>query len=160
MPCCSFERHWQPAWLAFTAFALAFIAARLTLAHLADRIGGARVALAFVLIEAAGQALIWAASSALLGFVGAALTGFGYSLVYPGLGVEAVNRAPPESRGLAMGVYTAFLDVSLGILSPILGLVADAAGLGSVFLASTVLILCTVPIAWRLVRAPPSQAAG
>jgi len=39
---------------------------------------------------------------------GAVLTGVGYSLVYPGLGVEAVRRVPPESRGLAMRAYTTF----------------------------------------------------
>src|SRR5437870_5351043 len=48
---------------------------------------------------------------------GAALTGFGYSLVYPGFGVKAVRRVPPQSRGLAMGAYTVFLDVGLGSAS-------------------------------------------
>jgi MFS family permease len=37
-------RGW-PAWPAFTAFALIFILARITLGHLADRLGGAKVAL-------------------------------------------------------------------------------------------------------------------
>ena len=55
-------------------------------------------------IEAAGRALIWLSPSAWPGFAGAALSGFGYSLVYPGLGVEAVRRAPPEAQGLAIGV--------------------------------------------------------
>ena len=81
-----------------------------------------------MLVEAAGLALIWLASGPVMAAAGAALTGFGYSLVYPGLGVEAVRRAPPESRGLAMGIYTAFLDVALGFGSPALGLIAGWAG--------------------------------
>jgi predicted MFS family arabinose efflux permease len=40
---------------------------------------------------------------------------------------------PPQNRGLAMGAYTAFLDVALGFGTPALGLLADHAGLGSVF---------------------------
>ena len=80
-------------------------------------------------VEAAGLALIWFASKAVLAAAGAALTGFGYSLVYPGLGVEAVRRAPPQSRGLAMGAYTVFLDVALGFGSPALGLIAGWTGL-------------------------------
>jgi MFS family permease len=97
------DRGWSPAWLAFNAFARAFIVARTAFGHLPDRLGGARVALVSMLIEAAGQALIWLAPGAALALAGAVLTGLGYSLVYPGLGIEAVHRAPPESRGLATG---------------------------------------------------------
>jgi hypothetical protein len=42
-----------------------------------------------------------------------------------------LHRAPPESRGLAMGAYTAFLDLALGLANPALGLVASGAGLGA-----------------------------
>lgn len=149
----SVERGWNPVWLAFSAFAVSLVAARLALGHMPDRLGGARVALVCVLIEAAGQALIWLAPGRFWAAAGAALTGFGYSLVYPGLGVEAVRRAPPQSRGLAMGAYTAFLDVALGFGSPALGLIASWAGLGSVFLASTLTVLCTAAIAMRLLYA-------
>ena len=110
----SVERGWSPAWLSFSAFAIALVAARLFLGHTPDRLGGAKVALASVFVEATGLGLIWFASTAILAAAGAALTGFGYALVYPGLGVEAVRRVPPESRGLAMGAYTVFLDVALG----------------------------------------------
>jgi MFS family permease len=105
-------------------------------------------------IEAAGQALIWLAPSSALMFVGAALTGLGYSLVYPAFGVEAVRLAPPQSRGLAMGAYTAFLDLALGLANPALGLIASGAGLSAVFLASTLIVLCAAAIAMRLLRAP------
>jgi MFS family permease len=144
------ERGWNPVWLAFSAFAAALIAACVLLGHLPDKFGGARVALVFVLIEAAGLSLLWLASSAVLAATGAALAGFGYSLVYPGLGAEAVRRAPLESRGLAMGIYTAFLDLALAFGSPLLGVVAGRAGLRSVFLASALIVLGTAAIAIRL----------
>jgi predicted MFS family arabinose efflux permease len=107
-----------------------------------------------VLIEAAGQALIWLAPGPLLALAGAVLTGLGYSLVYPGFGVEAVRRAPPHSRGLAMGAYTAFLDLALGLASPTLGFIASGAGIGSVFLVSALSILCATVIGLRLSYAP------
>jgi MFS family permease len=59
--------------------------------HLPDRLGGARVAAIFVIVQAAGLLLMSLAKAALLAAAGAALAGFGYSLVYPGLGVEAVS---------------------------------------------------------------------
>src|SRR5256886_9123671 len=142
-------RGWT-VWPAFTTFAVAFIVARMLLGHLADRMGGAKVALTCLLIEAAGQALLWLAPSSLIALIGAALTGFGYSLVYPGFGVEAVRRAPAQSRGLAMGTYTAFLDFALGVANPALGFVASRAGLGSVFITSAVVVFCATAVALRL----------
>jgi MFS family permease len=144
------ERGWLPVWLAFTSYAVALIAARLLLGHLPDRVGGARVALACVLIEVAGLALMGLAPTTTIAAIGAALTGFGYALVFPGLGVEAVRRSPPEARGLAMGAYTACLDLALGVSGPLLGLLASGAGLRTVFLASALIVLCAAPIALHL----------
>jgi MFS family permease len=156
-----FAQHgWGQAWLASTVLSLTFMAGRLIFGHLPDRIGGGRVALLCVLIEAAGQAMIWLAPWSALALFGAAVTGFGYSLVYPGFGVEAVHRAPPESRGLAMGAYTAFLDLALGLANPALGLVASGAGLGAVFLVSTLVVLCAAAIAVPLLHAPSLDMAS
>ena len=61
-----------------------------------------------------------------------------------------------------MGAYTVFLDVALGFGSPVLGLIAGWAGLGAVFLASTLTVLGTAVIAARLLVAgllrTPQQA--
>lgn len=143
---------WHPVWLAFTAYAVALILARFLFGHLPDRLGGARIALLFVLVEAAGLALIWLASGPLLAIMGAVLTGFGYSLVYPGFGAEAVRGVPAQNRGLAMGIYTAFLDVALGLGSPALGLAAARTSLGAVFLFSALIVLGAGGIALRLLR--------
>jgi len=149
-------RGWA-AWPAFTVFASAFILTRIFLGHLADRFGGARVALVCVLVEAAGLGLMWSASASTPALLGAALTGFGYSLVYPGLGVEAVRSAPAQSRGLAMGAYTAFLDVALGFGTPALGLLADLAGLGTVFAASMLAALGSAGIVAALLTMSAAQ---
>ena len=149
-------RGWAP-WPAFTAFASAFILTRFLLGHVADRFGGARVALACALIEAAGLALISLAPWSALALTGAALTGIGYSLVYPGLGIEAVRTAPAQSRGLAMGAYTAFLDLALGFGTPALGLLANFAGLGAAFIGSMLAALGAAAIAAALLYAPRTQ---
>lgn len=151
-------RGWA-AWPAFTTFALTFILTRLFLGHVADRFGGAKVALICALVEAAGLALIAIAPWFALALAGAALAGLGYSLVYPGLGVEAARLVPSQSRGLAMGAYTAFLDVALGFGTPALGLVGDHAGLGTVFGVSMVAALGAGAIAATLIpRAKPKRA--
>ncbi|MDQ3821155.1 MAG: arabinose transporter, partial [Acidobacteriota bacterium] len=103
---------------------------------------------------------IWLAPWSALALAGVTLTGLGYSLVYPGFGVEAIRRAPAESRGFAMGAYTAFLDLSLGLASPVLGLVAGGFGLGAVFLASALIVTCSAAVAVRLLNTRHVEHAG
>lgn len=152
--------QWTPVWLPFSAYAVALISARLLLGHLPDHIGGARVALAFVLVEALGLAAMGFATAGWIAALGSALTGFGYSLVFPALGVEAVRRAPPERRGVAMGAYTACLDLALGVSGPLLGLIAGGGGMDAVFLTSTAIVLGTVPIAIVTMRAGNTLSVG
>jgi MFS family permease len=147
---------WTPVWLAFSAYAVSLIVARVAFGHLPDRLGGARVALWSVFIETAGLILMWLATGVVVATIGAALTGFGYALVFPALGVEAVRRAPSESRGVAMGAYTACLDIALGLSGPALGAVASRTGLSSVFLASAVVVFGAAFIAGALLRARSS----
>src|SRR3954452_7473006 len=146
------ERGWSPVWLAFSTFAAALIVARVLCGHLPDRLGGAKVALTCALVEAVGLALIGLAPGRVLAAVRAALNGFGSSLVYPGLGIEAVRRAPPETPGPAMGAFTACLDLARAVASPALGLVAGGAGLGAVFLAGALVVLGAAIVAARLLR--------
>lgn len=148
------NRGWPNGWAAYSAYAIAFILARVFFSQLADAIGGAKVALVCALVEAAGQAMIWSAVRPEVALAGAALTGFGFSLVYPGFGVEAVRGVPAHSRGMAMGAYTAFLDLAQGLASPALGLIAAGARLNVVFLVSAVTVLGAALVALRLIAHP------
>ncbi len=154
------EHGWTPVWLAFSAYALALIVARLLFGHLPDRIGGARVGLMFVAIEVAGLATMGLAGTAWMAAVGAALTGFGYSLVFPALGVEAVRRAPGESRGVAMGAYTACLDLALGVSGPVRGALGGHAGTSAIFLASAAAVLGAGGVSLRLLSVGREQPRG
>lgn len=149
-------RGWA-AWPAFTVFATAFILMRLSVGHLADRFGGAKVALVCALVEASGLGLIWLSPLLVPALIGAALTGIGYSLVYPAFGVEAVRGAPPQSRGLAMGAYTAFLDVALGFGTPTLGLLAHFIGLGMAFVVSMLAAVAAAGIAAAILHSRHMQ---
>ncbi len=151
-------RNWGSSSLAFTVFGTAFIVARLLFAHLPDKLGGGRVALVCVLIETIGQLLIWQSPNVAMAYVGAAFTGFGYSLAFPSFGVEAVRRAPPQSRGVAMGAFIAFLDISLGITGPAAGAIANATSVSTVYLASAVTVALSTVVALYLVVNPPGKA--
>ena len=68
-----------------------------------------------------------------------------------------MRSVPVERRGVAMGAYSSFLDLSIGITGPVLGLIASRTGLGSVFLVSTIAVLCSAGAAVRLLGARPAN---
>jgi MFS family permease len=146
------QRGWGSAAIAFMAMAIGFLASRLTLGHLPDKLGGAKIAGICVAAEALGQLLIWATTSESIACLGAALTGAGYSLAFQGFGVEAVNRAPPQSRGSAMGGYVVFQDLSMALAGPFGGWLALQAGLDAVYLAGSLTAIASVGLAWWMVK--------
>jgi predicted MFS family arabinose efflux permease len=142
------SRHWNEngAALCLTAFGMAFIAARLLLIQAINRFGGFRVCIACLSVESLGELLLWSAGSPWMASCGAALTGFGFSLVFPALGVEAVKRVPIHNRGTALGVFTGFSDVSFFLVGPIAGAVIGAWGYSSAFLFALASVLTALGI--------------
>ena len=127
-------QHWENAVLCLSLFGTSFIGARLLFGNMINRLGGFRVAIACLSVETVGLLLLWLAPNPQLALAGAALSGFGFSLVFPALGVEAVNLVPASSRGAAVGAYSLFIDLSLGITGPLVGAVAAGFGFASIFL--------------------------
>jgi MFS family permease len=140
------SRHWNGAALCLTSFGVAFIAARLLFIHAISRFGGFPVAKVCLVVESLGVLALWRAGSPWMAFGGAALAGFGFSLVFPALGVEAVKRVPERSRGTALGVYTVFADVSFFLVGPVAGAVIGEWGYASAFLFALVCVLVALGI--------------
>jgi MFS family permease len=126
-------RNWGQAGLVMTAFGIGFIFVRVVLGGLPDRISGYRVALWSLTVEAIGQTMLWFAPNEIVALAGALVTGLGCALVFPALGVEALKRVPPASRGSAMGAFVAFLDTAFGISGPAAGIIAGQFGYGAVY---------------------------
>jgi MFS family permease len=139
---------WSGGGLALTAFGATYIVTRMALAGLPDRLGGVPVAMVSLAVEACGLLLIAAAGSPMVAFLGAALTGFGYSMVFPSLGVEVVRRVPPEHRGVALGAFLACFDLGLGAAGPVMGLLAAGHGLSSAFVGAAVSALLSLVLVW------------
>lgn len=140
---------WADAAWCLSAFGIAFSAARITLGGTIRRFGGYRVAIVTLPLEFAGLVLLWLAPEPGWAILGAALTGFGFSLVFPALAVEAVALVPLRNRGAAIGAYTLFLDVSLGITGPLAGLIIGQYGYPSVYLFAAAGTLAALAIVIR-----------
>jgi MFS family permease len=140
------SRHWNGAALCLTAFGVGFIFARLVFIHTIDRFGGFPVGMVCLSVESLGLLLLWQAWSPWLAFTGAAFAGLGFSLFFPAIGVEAVKRVPEKNRGTALGVYTAFSDVSFFLVGPLAGAVIGVFGYRSVFLFALICVLTALGI--------------
>lgn len=148
------DRGWAPTWAPFTAFAIALVLMRVLFPKLPDRLGARKTALVFLGVQIAGLAAMMQDVTLLLALAGSFVAGIGYAFIYPALGREAVQSVPPERVGLALGYYSAFFDLSMGLSGLVLGQAADRVGLGAVFLVA---ILASA-LAAALVRTFPAKA--
>ncbi|MDO6410052.1 MFS transporter [Pantoea phytobeneficialis] len=144
------SRDWTGAAFALTVFSLGFVIVRLGFGRYITRFGGLKVSLVSFVLECAGLVLIWQADSAWLVDVGAFLTGAGFSLIFPALGVEAVKQVQQQDQGSALGTYSAFLDLGLGLTGPVAGLLISHWGMQSVYLAAALMVLGAFLITLRL----------
>jgi predicted MFS family arabinose efflux permease len=69
-------------------------------------------------------------------------------MVFPSLGVEAVRRVPPESRGTALGAFLACFDLGLGAAGPVMGVLAAGSGLPAAFFGAAVASLASLALVW------------
>lgn len=117
----------------FTAFAITVVGARLLLSWLPDR-AGPRFSVALAAsAQAIGLALIAAAGGLGTAVAGALVMGAGFSLSFPSLALLVVQRVEERSRGAAMGAFTAFFDLGVGIGAPLAGAVSAIAGYPAAF---------------------------
>ncbi len=119
--------------LVFTAFAATVVLGRLVGGGLPDRFGGSRTAAVAAVGQASGLIVIALAQTLSVALLGAAIMGLGFALLFPSLALLVVDAVPEERRGAAMGTFTAFFDVGVGLGAPAAGAVAVLGGYGLSF---------------------------
>jgi len=140
------SQDWSGAGFALTGFGAAYIGMRLLFGGLPDRIGGYRVAVISLVVEAVGQLAIWHAASPFEALAGATLTGLGYSLVFPSLGIEAIRRVGAANRGMVLGAYMACFDLGLALAGPAAGVIAHTFDLPATFIGASVAALVAIAL--------------
>lgn len=146
------DRHWDGAALTLTLFSCAFVGVRLLFPNSINRFGGLRVALICFMVEIAGLLLVWGAVRPWMAETGALLAGAGFSLVFPALGVMAVKAVSPQNQGSALATYTIFLDLSLGVVGPLAGVMMGYTGVATIYLAAAMLVFGGLLLTLRLSR--------
>ena len=131
----------------FTAFAAAVVIARTVGGRLPDVLGPKRTAVGAACAEAVGLFMIGGAHSLPAAVTGALIMGLGFSTLYPSLALLVVQRADDTRRGAALGIFTAFFDIGMGIGGPLAGAIAGVAGYGAAFWVAGGCALVTAVVA-------------
>jgi MFS family permease len=143
----------------FTAFAVAVFASRVALSRVPDRAGARATATAAALFEAVGLVIIALAHSLPVALAGAVVVGVGFSMLFPALALMVVGEVEDDRRGSAMGAFTAFFDIGVGLGAPLAGAVASVAGYPAVFILAATAALGAASLA-ALPRAAPAVAGA
>lgn len=151
-------RGWAGAGTAIAFFGAAYILVRLVGSHWTDRFGAGPVVAVSLMVEIAGQFLLWMAPGVSIANLGAALTGFGFSLIFPAMGVAATKRVPASQRGRAVGNFIAFFDVALGLTGPVVGLATGTFGYPSAFFIGCLAAVASLALLPSIGRATTARS--
>jgi MFS family permease len=144
----------------FSAFAVAVFASRIVLGRMPDRAGAQATATAAGVLEALGLTIIALAGSLAVALVGAVVVGLGFSMLFPSLALMVVGDVGEQRRASALGAFTAFFDIGVGLGAPLAGAIAAAAGYTAVFAVAAVAAACTAVLAATRGGALSSQRAA
>ena len=120
--------------LVLSEFSAVYAGTRLFIGHFPDKYGPRLVAAASGAGEAAGLLIIAWSPGLPAALIGGFIMGVGFSLLHPSLALMVMNRTDPAAQGVALGAYTSFWDLGLGVWGPLTGLIAASFGFPAVFL--------------------------
>ncbi len=140
------DRNWGNASLAFSTFGICYVLPRIFFASLPDKYGGLKVSAISLIVQTIGLIIIGFTSSKIMAIVGCGITAVGSSLVFPALGVLALNKVKPQMKGTALVSYGAFTDVALGLTGPLAGLLVGWFNFQSVYFFAGICSLLAIGI--------------
>lgn len=132
--------QWTNGALCLSIFGATFIVTRIVFNNAIKKYGGIKVSIVSFAVEVIGLAILAYAPNVGLALVGAGITGCGFSLIFPALGVEAVNLVSASNKGSALAAYGLFIDISLGITGPLVGAVGEHWGMGDIYPFSAMVV--------------------
>lgn len=119
-------------------FSAVYAGTRLFIGHFPDKYGPRRVAACSGAGEAAGLLIIAAAPNLPVALLGSLVMGVGFSLLHPSLALMVMNRTDKSAQGVALGAYTSFWDLGIGVWGPLTGVIASGLGYPAVFVVGAV----------------------
>lgn len=154
------DNHWNGIATALALFGIVFVLTRFVFTKQIARYGGASVAIVSLLVEALGLSVLSWAPTPFWACLGAGISGAGFSLVFPALGVGAVAQVGAENRGSAIGAFSLFLDIAIGVSGPLLGLIIPVWEYGPMFEVTALVCLAGMALCFVLKSRERLDASG
>lgn len=130
----------------FLTYSVVIILIRSIGARIPDILGARRSASISTIVSAAGLGLMGTATEPWILFLSAGILGVGQALCFPALISLALAGASASERSSIIGSFTAFVDVAFGVGPLTLGVVAEFAGVRSVFWFSAAMALVALAV--------------
>jgi len=140
--------HMEKVGLYFSGFAVASVAVRVFAGPLIDKLSinslvvgsGSMMAGCSLAIGS----LVYAPSPGLL-LLAATFNGIGHGFLFPGLSSYIVKRSEPRKRGAGLALFTASFDGGILLGGLCSGYISQGYGYPTAFIASALLMLCSLP---------------
>lgn len=126
-------QHGDSGPVAFSAYAAVILLSRFFLGGLPDRLPPWRTFYLGLACMAIGLAAIAAGPSPVLAVIATGILGFGFSFPWASIASTVLKKTPPQERGSAVGILSAFYDLFVGISSFSAGAVAKRFGYPAAF---------------------------
>lgn len=145
------------AGLGYTVFAASMMVSRFSADRVTDRLGTVRVARLGGLLAFAGYVVVLASPELLLSIAGFALIGLGIAPAFPSL-FHAAGHWPGVRSGDGVTVLSWVARLGFLVTPPLVGLIADNAGIGTGLVVGAVAALVYSLLAGRLAPASGPSA--
>ncbi|WOD61430.1 MFS transporter [Niallia taxi] len=134
----------------FVVYAVVMLMGRPFAGRWFDRFGANVIIYPCILLFAIGMLTLSNVNTAFFFLFAAALIGLGYGTLFPSFQTIAIQKAPPEKRGLATATFLSLFDSGIGIGSFLVGFVGDMIGFGSLYFYSSFYILLALVVYYFL----------
>ena len=127
--------------LFFFVYSTTAVVTRLFCAWIPARLGVKRTLLPTLLSLVAGILLLASAEHGSTVAMAGVLCGLGHAYVFPIVSAMVVSRAPDDSRGVAMTLYTALFDAGALLGAPIFGWIIEGTNYQTMFVTAVGVVL-------------------
>lgn len=144
--------------IGLTAFAAAFLFARVAGSPVADRLRRKTLTILNLSIEAAGLLMVAAAHTLLTAIIGTVVTGAGVGLMFPTIVALTLSRAGGQRAGAAVGTASSLWDIGIMIAGPLGGALVHF-GYPAAFAAAALIVSAAAAVAVVLSETPKTHSS-